>query len=149
MSFQTIVVAFLGGILPALLWLWFWLKEDRLHPEPRSMIIRTFIAGMIAVPLVLPLEQFVQKQYILETLLVVFLWSFIEEIFKWGAALFSALDTKEYNEPIDAVIYLITASLGFAAMENTFFLVSSISNSGFVTSFVSGNLRFIGATLLH
>ena len=81
--------------------------------------------------------------------LVVFLWSFIEEIFKWGAALFSALDTKEYNEPIDAVIYLITASLGFAAMENTFFLVSSISNSGFVTSFVSGNLRFIGATLLH
>lgn len=146
---ETFFFALAGGILPALLWLWFWLQEDRLHPEPRSMIIRTFIMGMIAVPLVLPLEQFIQNRYASGTVLVIFLWACSEEIFKWLAAFFSALDTREYDEPIDAVIYLLTAALGFAAMENTFFLISSISNTGVEASFAVGNLRFIGATLLH
>ena len=146
---EVLFFALTGGILPALLWLWFWLHEDRLHPEPRGMIIRTFIAGMIAVPLVLPLEQFIQKRYALFPLFIIILWAAAEEIFKWAAAGLSALDTKEYDEPIDAVIYLLTAALWFAAMENTFFLVSLISHTNFSVSFINGNLRFIGATLLH
>src|SRR3989338_1066925 len=148
-SAQTIFFALSGGILPALLWLWFWLQEDRLHPEPRGMIIRTFFAGMIAVPLVLPLEQWVQQNYAFNIILVVVLWSCIEELFKWAAAGLAAFDTREYDEPIDAVVYMLTAALGFAAMENVFFLVTSITNTSIVESLVTGNLRFIGATLLH
>ncbi len=146
---ETIFFALSGGILPALLWLWFWLKEDRLHPEPRGMIIRTFFAGIVAVPLVLPLEKIIQNNYAADALLVVFLWACSEEIFKWIAAALAAFDTKEYDEPIDAVIYMITAALGFSAMENVFFLVTSISQTSIADSLVTGNLRFIGATLLH
>ena len=149
MSASTLFFALSGGILPALLWLWFWLQEDRLHPEPRGMIIRTFFAGMIAVPLVLPLEQWVQQNYAFNIILVVVLWSCIEELFKWAAAGLAAFDTREYDEPIDAVVYMLTAALGFAAMENVFFLVTSITNTSIVESLVTGNLRFIGATLLH
>jgi len=148
-SLQTIFFALVGGIMPALLWLWFWLQEDRLHPEPRAMIIRTFVAGMIMVPLVLPLEQFIQKQYGFNMTLVILLWAGAEELFKLGAAYFAAFKTKEYDEPIDAVMYLLTVALGFAAMENTFFLFSSISKTSAVTSFMTGNMRFVGATLLH
>ena len=149
MSAQTLFFALSGGILHALLWLWFWLQEDRLHPEPRGMIIRTFVAGMVAVPLVLPLEQLIQKHYALDLTIVILLWASAEEIFKWAAAGLAAFDTKEYDEPIDAVMYMLTAALGFAAMENVFFLVTSISNTNVVESLVTGNLRFIGATLLH
>ena len=149
MSASTLFFALSGGILPALLWLWFWLQEDRLHPEPRGMIIRTFIAGMIAVPVVLPLEQFIQKTYGFDITLVVLLWACAEELFKFGAAYFAAFDTKEYDEPIDSVVYMLTAALGFAAMENTFFLFTSISGTNIVQSLITGNLRFIGATLLH
>lgn len=149
MSATTLFFGLAGGILPALLWLWFWLQEDRLHPEPRAMVIRTFIAGMIAVPLVLPIEQFIQKQYTSNIFLIIFLWACAEELFKYGAAYFAAFDTKEYDEPIDAVVYMITAALGFAAMENAFFLISSISQNTALVSFVTGDMRFIGATLLH
>ncbi len=175
-SAETIFFALAGGVLPALLWLWFWLQEDRLHPEPRSMIIRTFIIGMIAVPIVLPIEQIIQYSFFpkigaavlgfvvphsftayaayLSGILpaqiwVVILWAAAEEILKWSSALLAALDTKEYDEPIDAVVYLLTAALGFSAMENTFFLLTSVAKTGFAASFVTGNLRFIGATLLH
>jgi len=148
-SSQTITIALTGGILPALLWLWFWLKEDRLHPEPRGMIVRTFLIGMIAVPLVLPVEKFIQGNFALDILFVVFLWSCAEELFKFIAAYLAAMDTREYDEPIDAVVYMITAALGFSAMENVFFLVASISSANIVESLITGNLRFIGATLLH
>ena len=53
------------------------------------------------------------------------------------------------DEPIDPMIYLITTALGFAALENTLFLINSLSNGGFVESIITGNMRFIGATLLH
>ena len=149
MSPQTLFFALAGGILPALLWLWFWLKEDRLHPEPRGVIVRTFIAGMIAVPLALPLEQFIQKEYGFNILLIVLLWATAEELFKWVAAYLAAFDTKAYDEPIDAVVYMLTAALGFSAMENVLFLITSISNTNIVDGLVTGNLRFIGATLLH
>ena len=57
LSFQTILFALLGGVLPALLWLWFWLKEDKKRPEPRGLILLAFIAGMLTVPVVLPFEK--------------------------------------------------------------------------------------------
>ena len=31
------ILAFILGLIPALIWLWFWLKED-IHPEPAKMI---------------------------------------------------------------------------------------------------------------
>src|SRR3990172_4645093 len=52
----TLIFAVFGGILPALFWLWFWLKEDREHPEPRGKIAASFLVGMGAVFLALPLE---------------------------------------------------------------------------------------------
>jgi RsiW-degrading membrane proteinase PrsW (M82 family) len=47
------------------------------------------------------------------------------------------------------MIYLITTALGFAALENSLFLINSISSNGFLDSIITGNMRFIGATLLH
>jgi len=60
-----------------------------------------------------------------------------------------ALHMPAFNEPIDAVIYLITAGLGFAALENALFLVGSFLDGGLINGFVVGNMRFLGATLLH
>ncbi len=57
-----LVVAPILGIVPALLWLWFWLKED-VHPEPLKMITLSFLGGMVAVVLVLPFQQLVLKIY--------------------------------------------------------------------------------------
>jgi len=54
---KTLGLSFVGGILPALIWLWFWLKEDKENPEPKGLLFLTFILGMIAVIIILPLEK--------------------------------------------------------------------------------------------
>ncbi len=156
MTFTNILFALTGGILPALLWLWFWLKEDRLHPEPRRLIIWTFVLGMAAVIVALPVEQgvhYVLKEYgllpAMNGLLLLLFWALAEEILKYFAAKKAALNSKEYDEPVDALIYMITAALGFAAMENVIFLIAVCMDYGLFSGFITGNLRFVGATLLH
>ncbi|MBI2039296.1 MAG: PrsW family intramembrane metalloprotease [Candidatus Niyogibacteria bacterium] len=149
------VAAITGGFLTGFVWLVFWLREDP-HPEPRRILMLTFIAGAAAVPLSLVLEEMVYTTGLgaglwapgRPTFLLLVLWAVIEEGFKFGAAWWAALRRPYFDEPIDAPIYLITAALGFAALENAFMLFNVFSQE-FANGFVTANLRFIGATLLH
>jgi RsiW-degrading membrane proteinase PrsW (M82 family) len=147
MSPTTIGFALLGGILPTFVWLWFWLREDR-HPEPRHLIIASFLLGALAVPLAVPFERLVQS-HITALPLIFLLWAFIEEVLKYLAAFIGGMHTQAEDEPIDAMIYLITAALGFAAAENTLFILEPFVTGDIFTGLVTANIRFVGTTLLH
>ena len=149
MQTTNILLALLGGILPALVWLIFWLREDSRHPEPPKLILKTFLFGMLATILVLPFQKLAELVLPGMTFSIIFLWAIMEEVFKFGAALLGGLRSKEDNEPIDTIIYMITAALGFVAMENTLFIFGPLVNNDAVQSFITGNMRFIGASLLH
>ncbi|HEY4515701.1 MAG TPA: PrsW family glutamic-type intramembrane protease [Candidatus Paceibacterota bacterium] len=142
--------AFVGGLLPAIFWLWFWLHEDKKHPEPKLRIILSFGFGMLAVLLVLPVERFFYNIFGNEihiwTLLA---WAAAEEVMKIVAAYFAAFRSRVADEPVDFLIYMVSTALGFSALENSLFLFNMIGE-GFVTQgIISGNMRFLGATLLH
>jgi RsiW-degrading membrane proteinase PrsW (M82 family) len=147
MASAPLFVAILGGVLPALVWLAFWLLEDRCQPEPKRFIFLCFVAGMLAVWPALMLERMLVP-YASGTTLILG-WATIEECLKFGAAAVFALLWANYDEPLDAVVYMVTAALGFSAMENALFLLTPIGNGELVKSVVTGDLRFIGATLLH
>ena len=148
MTFENIILALAGGTIPALIWLWFWLREDRLHPEPRLLILNAFLAGMLAVPLVIPFEKAV-SDFFGSGSLVFIIWAIVEELAKFFVAWAVVLRRKEVDEPIDAMIYMITVALGFSAIENSLFILTPLANGDTVGALVTGNLRFIGATLLH
>lgn len=139
----------MGGVLPALVWLLFWLREDEKNPEPRRRIRRTFLFGMLAVLLVLPFQKFVEHLFPTLAVLPLFLWALLEEVFKLGAAYFGGIHTKDDNEPIDPLVYMVTAALGFVALENTLFIWSPIMERDLTQSLITGNMRFVGASLLH
>ncbi|HZS42733.1 MAG TPA: PrsW family glutamic-type intramembrane protease [Candidatus Paceibacterota bacterium] len=146
---QVAVWAILGGVVPSCVWLFFWIQEDRLHPEPKKIIWRSFGAGIIAVLIAVGLEHLIQPDPTQATLLIFFIFALVEEIFKYWAAYFSCINTPYNDEPIDPAIYLISAALGFAALENIFFLNTPILQNNLFNSVVTGNLRFLGANLLH
>ena len=133
MSFSatTIVYALLGGLVPALIWLYFLLKEDARCPEPRHVILIAFGAGMLAIPLSLPLEHFAITH--LPSVVpgpgfkVLLAWASIEEVMKYALAAILVLWRREVNESIDFIIYMITVALGFAALENILFLIGPLS----------------------
>jgi len=158
----------LGGLLPALLWLWFFLKEDSKRPEPKWLILAAFLAGMLAVILALPSEMLAKclasstwppgGTGILDTLTFcrtlpetnpIFLWAAVEELLKYLVAVVVVLWRRAVDEPIDAMIYLITVALGFAALETGLFLMEPLGRGDITGGFLTGNLRFIGAALIH
>lgn len=152
---EAYIIAFFFGIVPALLWLWFWLQEDRLHPEPRVLVGRVFIAGMVAMAPAI-IIQFVSRTYLgtptdtsAHSVAVMVVWAAAEEISKFLAAFIIALRTRENDEPVDNMIYLITAALGFAALENSFYLLDPLGHGSLLQGLATGNLRFFGSTLLH
>jgi len=151
-----VLISIVGGVVPALLWLLFWLKEDRLHPEPKRRIIATFLAGMVSVIVALLLEKLIFSAIVpdisnlgISVISTITIWAIIEELLKYIAAKKSALLTRDMDEPIDAVIYMITAALGFSAIENALFLTKLIDGGYLVQSILTGSSRFIGASLLH
>lgn len=143
-----IIGAVAGGLFPALVWLWFWRREDSVHPEPRKLIALAFLAGMVTVAVVIPIQKFVAPYLVTQTLIFT-AWSAIEEIMKYVAARVTVLRRREDDEPIDPVIYMVTVALGFAAVENTLFLLSPLAGGTLLQTVLTGNLRFVGATLLH
>ncbi len=166
----TIFLAVVGGLLPAVVWLWFWLKEDEQKPEPAGYILQAFFIGGFAVliafflerPLLLVFGE-LKNTYVslagfdLTTLPIILAqcslilsWAAIEEIIKYLAARFTVFEHRAFDEPIDAMIYIITVALGFAAIENALFLFDALTHNGGQLYFLlTGQLRFLGATIVH
>lgn len=142
-----VVIALLGGLVPAIFWLWFWLHEDRAHPEPYRLIALTFLGGMLVVPVALPLQKLALGAYSGTALILA--WVVIEETLKYAAALVMVLWNRAVDEPIDFVIYMIAIALGFSALENALFIFNPLIAGDAANTFITGNFRFLGATLLH
>lgn len=148
MTLTTLGYAFLGGLLPSFIWLYFLLKEDSRCPEPRTIIAIAFIAGMAAVPLAIPFEHYA-KVLLGNDFSVLTAWAIVEETLKYIMAAAFILWRPAVDEAPDYVIYMITVALGFAAAENMLFLIAPLSDGQIASSIFTGDIRFIGSTLLH
>lgn len=143
-----------AAVVPGLAWLFFFLKED-IHPEPKRLILYTFGMGvLVSVPIIM--VQVAGQALILSTIesiiiLILFL-ALVEETFKFLAAYVSVGKHPAFDEPVDAMIYMIVAALGLATAENLFVLADLVGTKGLVafTEIVDiAVLRFVGATFLH
>ncbi len=147
MELTYIALSFFGGLVPALFWLWFWLREDKDNPEPLRLVALAFVGGMMVVPLALPLQKLALETYTGNNLIAI--WVVIEEVLKYGVALLMILWNKAVDEPVDVIIYMIAIALGFAALENALFIFNPIAAGDFTSGALTGFFRFLGATLLH
>ncbi len=140
-------VLFLFCCLPAVVWISFWEQEDA-HKAPFWLLTVSFVAGLIAVGVSIPAQswaqQFISNQ---NTLLIV--WAGIEELVKALIAVLFILTRPQVREPVDVVVYMLVIALGFAALENTLYLLDPIKEGQILYGLLSGHVRFIGATLVH
>lgn len=145
---ETLLYALLGGILPTALWLWFWMGEDSEHPEPLGLIILTYIAGAASVFLVLPLQKILSGMDLGEIARLA-AFAGAEELVKFGMVAFIAFRARYIDEPTDYTVYLITGALGFSAVENALYLIQPLLDHNVAFFLLAGNMRFLGATILH
>ncbi|MBP6912403.1 MAG: PrsW family intramembrane metalloprotease [Candidatus Pacebacteria bacterium] len=147
-SWQTIAIAAATGILPTILWLLFWLREDRIGNKPKGLFVLCYILGAMMVFLVVPLQRFAFG-FVGAGLVGIIIFAAIEELAKYLIINTVALKSSFADRAIDFPMFLICGALGFAALENVFFIIGPISNGMLLDGFITGNIRFLGATLLH
>ena len=78
---KVIWIAIITGVIPTLMWLFFWLREDRENPEPTGLLVLTFIAGALGVFVILPLDGVAEHLGIIGTERILF-FAGAEEIIK-------------------------------------------------------------------
>ena len=146
------------AVLPSLVWLFFYLKEDP-HPEPRYWLFIIFLMGIVLAPLVISLEMALSKIFNffiavpLESGLLIFIIApLVEEVAKYGVVHLALNKNPVLDEPVDSMIYVIVAALGFAAIENSFAIFSFVPIGApvyFNVAFNFISMRFISAVALH
>lgn len=124
----SVFLVALASVLPGLLWVWFFYRYDRYEPEPKRLIYRTFVYGILAVlPAALletPVRPFLERPMSLWGMfLVAFLGiGLVEEATKVFAVYRSVYHNPEFDEVLDGIIYAATAGLGFAALETFLYI---------------------------
>ncbi|MBD2461785.1 PrsW family intramembrane metalloprotease [Oscillatoria sp. FACHB-1407] len=122
---MNVFVVITLAIAPGLFWLWFFYKKDALEPEPRHLIVKTFFWGVfLAIPVLI-----VQIPFLMISSSMIFLAVIVapitEEFGKYLVVRWGVYKNIEFDEPVDGIIYAAAAALGFASIENVFYLLGS------------------------
>ncbi|WP_053363977.1 glutamic-type intramembrane protease PrsW [Bacillus sp. FJAT-27251] len=116
-----------AGIAPGLALLSYFYLKDQYGSEPFSIVFKTFIAGALLVfPImfiqyVLDAENVLQGRFFEPYLAI----GFLEEFFKWFILYYTVFQHVSFDEPYDGIVYGASVSLGFASVENIFYLFAN------------------------
>lgn len=144
---SVIAYAVLGGILPTFLWLYFWTKQASGH-EPRGLIALSFIIGAIVVPITIPVQH-IANDYFGRWEWFVFIAAGIEELLKFLVMRMVVMRSDLIKQPADYTTYMIAAALGFAALENSLYMLKPLLANNIELAINTGNMRFLGSTVIH
>ena len=139
-------------ILPSILIVLFFVKSDRFK-EPTKEIIKVFLLGiLITIPayfLNTYLSEIWYSTNASEGLISSFLTAApVEESLKLSVLYFFVYKMKDFNEPIDGIVYGVTVSLGFATLENIYY-VYLLADYFETTSMTLAVLRSFSAIPAH
>tara|TARA_Y100001936_G_scaffold234245_1_gene261051 strand:+ start:101 stop:784 length:684 start_codon:yes stop_codon:yes gene_type:complete len=139
-------------ILPSILIVLFFVKSDKFK-EPTKEIIKVFFLGIfITIPayyLNTYLSEIWYSTNASEGLISSFLTAApVEEGLKLSVLYFFVYRMKDFNEPIDGIVYGVTVSLGFATLENIYY-VYLLADYFETTSMTLAILRSFSAIPAH
>ncbi len=127
------------ALAPGLFWLWYFYHRDRYEPEPLPLIARMFFLGMAAALLAYAVET-LTGVFIAGMLFTAVAVPVIEESLKFLMVLVFVYRNREFDEPLDGIIYATATALGFATLENLVYLLQQPGLSSLV---VTGLVRAV------
>ncbi|MDH3613103.1 MAG: PrsW family intramembrane metalloprotease [Gammaproteobacteria bacterium] len=146
--------------VPVLFWAGYHYHKDRYLPEPVGYLLLTFGLGMLAVGLstvfyeglgVLGLR-FDAGELAVDSPLRLIAYTMlaigpIEEVSKLTPFLLIVLRFKEFDEPLDGIIYASFIGLGYAAVENWQYLQYLTPTEAFARGFASPVIHILFASI--
>lgn len=121
------------SVIPAVIWIFFFYRLDRLEAEPKHMVLGVFVIGALVAA---ALHDFIindifnvnEWQYnswwghLLGGILIV---GFVEQFMIYATVRYTVFRNPEFDERVDGVIYSVAAGLGLATVANFWYVVRS------------------------
>jgi len=155
-SQQAIINASLFALLPVFVILYYVYKRDRFPEPPRTVFITLLLGFGITLPigLLIPLvEGFienirwgVESKHFYQAFVRA---AFLEETMKFLVIVIYCLHLDKFDEPMDAIVYGVAASLGFAAYENWEYVMYAFGSGGLESANDVAWIRAFTAVPLH
>ncbi len=116
--------------VPAAFWLGFFYLMDRHEPEPKQLVIGVCVLGAL---IAAPLADFVQYQAVPpvslavygvswhsldRVLYAVFVAGLTQEVCKYAVVRYTISMSREFDEPMDGIVYMMACGTGFAIWVN-------------------------------
>ncbi|MCA9404286.1 MAG: PrsW family intramembrane metalloprotease [Candidatus Omnitrophica bacterium] len=125
-----------AAVAPALIILLYFYRQDRLRPEPTGYLVQVFVLGIASTYPLIQLDLYLTRiQFynmlpkVAYELFVAFIQAgMAEELMKFLVVMIFVYRHRHFDEVTDGILYTITVSLGFAAVENVLYVVGKPFN---------------------
>lgn len=135
------------AVIPGIVILFYVNSKDKVEHEPFKLLLKIFLFGLLSfIPaLILELlgdkllyEMFGDSESVLAVLVENFIFvGLIEEACKYKLCKMASWKSKEFDYRFDGIVYALFASMGFAIIENIFYVVQNGFANGIVRALVS------------
>jgi RsiW-degrading membrane proteinase PrsW (M82 family) len=121
-----ILLGLLMSLAPAVLWLGFFYRLDRLEPEPKTRLLMIFglsalVTAAIAHPLLenfFEIDRWLYSSFATQLFGGILLVGFVQSAVIYLVVRYGIYHTPEFDERVDGVIYAIAAGLGLSTVIN-------------------------------
>jgi len=152
MKYILLLVAILPGIVAVLFIYW----RDRHEKEPLFYLTICFVFGVLSTWPAIKMEEFgirdlgiIQnhQDWFMTFTFAFAIIAFSEEFVKFIFLRYYVYNHKEFNEPMDGIVYSVVISMGFAVRENIMYVVERTDDISI--AFQIGFLRMYTAVPAH
>ncbi len=125
------LIIMVAAIVPCLVFVWLLDRFDRFKKEPRRLLFKLLVAGMVSALAAILLELILTPLAgLLPEGIAVPAEAFLgvavpEEAVKLAAMMLIVRYRKEFDELLDGAVYGVTAAMGFALLENLLYVISA------------------------
>jgi len=152
----TFLTLFVLAIAPGFFIIWYIYYKDKYEKEPKRLIIITFVLGAVAVIPAGILENILIKMIgipMTGNLLGALIGAFFivaptEEFFKYLSVRIKAFGSPEFNEVMDGIVYGVSGAIGFATLENIFYVFEGGVGTGIARAFLAVPLHAMTGVII-
>ncbi len=125
---EKLLFCLVFGFVPGLLWLGYFYRKDFYEPEPKKLIALGYFLGMIITIPIPYVYQLLDLGYMGNAVIMA---PIVEELSKFLVLFLVFYKKKDFNEPLDGMIYAISIALGFASFENFGYMLKTYGTDAF------------------
>ena len=113
------------ALAPGVFWAWYFYRRDKFEPEPKALIVKLFLLGVLVTFPVAFVEGFFGLFIVSPLIMGAIVAPVVEEYGKYWVVRRFAYPNPEFDEPMDGIVYAAAAALGLASLENVLYVFTA------------------------